>query len=135
MKYFLFVFVLFSCEEKKNDNQTILIGLAIFNSSRNTGVDFNCGTAPSPKNFSEFTETIDRLNTSTTKCSGCHGATTATANFIITSYTSVTERASANNPNGSLLYLKVKSGGTMAQYSNSDVTKSIYCYINNGLSR
>lgn len=137
MKFILFLSLyLLSCEEKKdNSKQNLLIGLAIFNSSRNTGVDFNCASSPSPKNFSEFTENIDRLNTSSTKCSGCHGANTATANFIITNYSSVLERASAGNPNASLLYLKVKSGGSMAQYSNTDVTKAIYCYINNGLAR
>ena len=135
--FFVLIFIFFSCEEK-NDNEKqnqFLVGLAILNSSRNTGTDFNCSTSPSPRSFSEFTENIDRLNTSSTKCAGCHGANTATANFIITNYTSVSERSSAGNPNGSLLYLKVKSGGTMAQYSNNDVTKAIYCYINNGLAR
>ncbi len=127
---------IFFCSEKKdNSRQNFLLALAVFNSTRNSGTDFNCLTSPSPRSFAEFTETIDRLNTSSTKCAGCHGANTATANFIITNYTSVSERASGGNSNRSLLYLKVKTGGSMAQYSNTDVTKAIYCYINNGLAR
>jgi hypothetical protein len=122
-------------EKEKETRNKLILGLFFLNSQRQSGVDFNCNTSPSPKSFAEFQSALDNFNTSSTKCSGCHGNDTATANFIITNYNSVDERADAGNPGNSLLYFKVKPTGTMAPYTNPNINKTIYCYILNGLNR
>jgi len=118
-------------KEDNDDKLALLGGLLYVNSQRQTG-DFNCNTFPSPVSFVEFRNLIDTLNTSVSKCSECHGVNTAQSNFIITNYNSVLERVTPNSPNASILYFKVKPGGAMNVYSNSQVNQAIYCYIANG---
>jgi hypothetical protein len=127
-----FLFLL-SCTNKKKDNKEILIlgGLLYLNSQKKVG-DFNCNTSPSPNTFAEFRSAIDTLNTSAYKCSECHGVNTAQSNFIITNYSSAAERVNAGNPDSSVLYFKVKPGGSMNAYSNANVRQAIYCWIANG---
>jgi hypothetical protein len=139
IRLLLFSFSIFftSCnlvtEDKDLENTRNLSLLYLLNQRLGKrGIDFNCNTSPSPRSFNEFLQQIDTFNTSSSKCSGCHGATTAQANFIITNYTSVLERISGVDPSLSLLYLKVNTGGSMAIYSNSTLNQAIYCYILNG---
>jgi len=129
-----FLFLL-SCTNKKKDNKEILIlgGLLYLNSQKKVG-DFNCNSSPSPNTFAEFRSAIDTLNTSAYKCSECHGVNTAQSNFIITNYSSVLERVNPSNPSTSVLYFKVKPGGAMNGYSNSNLNQAIYCWILNGAS-
>ena len=60
------------------------------------------------------------------------GVNTAQSNFIITNYNSVAERVNAGSPDSSVLYFKVKAGGSMNAYSNENVRQAIYCWIANG---
>ena len=119
-------------KDKSNNKKKILLGGLLLLSSQNRGVDYNCNTSPSPKSFSEFQTAIDTLNTSGYKCSECHGVNTAQSNFIITNYSSVLERVNPSNPSTSVLYFKVKPGGAMNGYSNSNLNQAIYCWIRNG---
>jgi hypothetical protein len=133
---FALFFLLFfhsSCSNKKKDNKEIIIlsGLLLLNSQKKAG-DFNCSISPSPKSFAEFKSALDSLNTSAYKCSECHGTNTAQSNFIITNFSSVAERVNVGNPDSSVLYFKVKPGGSMNSYANENVRQSIYCWIANG---
>lgn len=130
--FFLISFIsYFSCSEnkkKENKNLQLASGLVLLSAQN----DYNCSTSPSPTNFTDFKTAIDSFNTSGYKCSECHGVNTATANFIITNYTSVVERINPGNPKTSVLYFKVKPGGAMSGYSNAKVNQAIYCWILNG---
>ncbi len=135
--FFLFFFLVFnlsSCNnnKKNNNKQLLLLGGLLYLNSQNKVTDFNCNTAPSPKSFAEFKTAIDSYNTSSFKCSECHGVNTAQSNFIITNFSSVSERVNASSPDSSVLYFKVKPGGTMNAYSNANVRQTIYCWIANG---
>lgn len=129
----VFFLSLVGCSQKEDngDKLTLLGGILLLNSPRQTG-DFNCNTFPSPVTFAEFQNLMDTLNTSVSKCSECHGVNTAQSNFIITNYNSVLERVTPNSPNTSTLYFKVRPGGAMNVYSNSQVNQAIYCWISNG---
>ncbi len=119
-------------KEKKDNKKVLLFAGLLYVNSQNKAGDYNCNTSPSPKSFAEFKTAIDFLNTSAYKCSECHGVNTAQSNFIITNYSSVSERVNAGSPNTSTLYFKVKPGGAMNAYSNTQVNQAIYCWIANG---
>jgi len=131
--FFLILLSLITCSRSNDskNNNALIISL-LYNNYKNSQSDYNCKTSPSPLSFADFRTAIDTLNTSGYKCSECHGANTAQANFIITNYSSVGERVLPGNPKGSILYFKVQPGGSMNAYSNANVRQAIYCWIANG---
>jgi hypothetical protein len=64
----------------------------------------------------------------TAKCASCHSASSSTAGVDMTSYTSVSAKVIAKDPEGSALYKTIKNG-TMAKYSDSSINNAVYCWI------
>ncbi|MCB1190503.1 MAG: hypothetical protein H7A23_14135 [Leptospiraceae bacterium] len=67
-----------------------------------------------------------------TSCGSCHGSGIATAGVDISSYSSLSGFLQPNLPDNSTLYLVLIPGGKMNQYTNSNLTNTIYCWIKGG---
>ncbi|AVV49556.1 MULTISPECIES: LIC11213 family lipoprotein [Leptospira] len=67
----------------------------------------------------------------TGSCSTCHNASNSNAGFDVTSYNSVRNRVTVNDPKNSLLFQKINTG-SMRVNNNESINKAVFCWILKG---
>ncbi len=130
----LLIVQLINCESKNSDNeekQRVLAGIVVNNL---TGTSTSSASASSIV-CSNSAPTFSTLATAgvTSNCakSGCHVGASPQNGLDMTSYSSVLTKVTPKNGSGSFLYQKI-NGGTMQQYTTSQITTAVYCWIQGG---
>lgn len=131
----LIVFVI-NCESKNSDDEEkkrAIAGILINNIGGNVAVTNN--SSSTSVGCSNSAPTFSTLATAgvTSNCakSGCHVGSSPQNGLDMTSYNSVLTKVTPKNGSASALYQKV-NGGTMQQYTTSQITTAIYCWIQGG---
>ena len=126
---------LVNCQSKNSDNeekQRVIAGVLINNV---TGGTSSSSSSSSTVVCSNSAPTFSTLATAgvTSNCarSGCHVGSSPQSGLDMTSYNSVISKVTPRNGSGSLLYQKV-NGGSMQQYTTSQITTAIFCWIQGG---
>ena len=126
---------LLNCQSKNSDNeekQRVIAGVLINNV---TGGTSSSSSSSSTVVCSNSAPTFSTLATAgvTSNCarSGCHVGSSPQSGLDMTSYNSVISKVTPRNGSGSLLYQKV-NGGSMQQYTTSQITTAIFCWIQGG---
>lgn len=126
---------LLNCQSKNSDNeekQRVIAGVLINNV---TGGTNSSSSSSSTVVCSNSAPTFSTLATAgvTSNCarSGCHVGSSPQSGLDMTSYNSVISKVTPRNGSGSLLYQKV-NGGSMQQYTTSQITTAIFCWIQGG---
>lgn len=125
---------LVNCESKSSDDEEkkrlftgiLLNGSSATSTSTSTTSSVSCSVATPA-----FSTLASAGTTSNCAKSGCHVGSSPQNGLDMTSYSSVITKVTAKNPSGSLLYQKV-NGGTMQQYTTSQITTAIFCWIQGG---
>lgn len=127
---------LLNCQSKNSDNeekQRVIAGVLINNV---TGGTNSSSSSSSTVVCSNSAPTFSTLATAgvTSNCarSGCHVGSSPQSGLDMTSYNSVISKVTPRNGSGSLLYQKV-NGGSMQQYTTSQITTAIFCWIQGGV--
>ena len=135
LAYILLSIFSFNCESKNSDNeekQRVIAGVLINNV---TGGTSSSSSSSSTVVCSNSAPTFSTLATAgvTSNCarSGCHVGSSPQSGLDMTSYNSVISKVTPRNGSGSLLYQKV-NGGSMQQYTTSQITTVIFCWIQGG---
>ncbi len=126
--------LLINCQSKNSDNEEknrILAGVVLSRITTGTSAT----TTPSSTSCSNATPSFSSLasagvNNSCAR-SGCHAGASPQSGYDATSFNSNISRVTVRNASGSLLYQKV-NGGSMAQYSTSQINQAIFCWIQGG---
>ncbi len=132
---------LFYCQETKDQSSNLaILALASSNNqssnSTTSSISTSCGsvsiTCDSSNTPTSWTQMNTKLSQGTKSCmsSGCHDGSSG-GQFSLNSYTNAIGLIRSGNPECSVLFTKVYSG-SMKQYSNTNVTESIYCWIKSG---
>lgn len=126
---------LLNCQSKNSDNeekQRVIAGVLI---NSITGGTSSSSASSSSIVCSNSAPTFSTLATAgvTSNCakSGCHVGSSPQNGLDMTSYNSVITKVTPRNGSGSFLYQKV-NGGSMQQYTTSQITTAIFCWIQGG---
>ena len=136
---FAFIFLValvLNCESKNSDDEEkkrAIAGLLINSVTGNAtiGSSSNSSSVGCSSTAPTFSTLAAAGVTSNCAKSGCHVGSSPQNGLDMSSYNSVITKVTAKNGSASLLYQKV-NGGTMQQYTTSQITTAIYCWIQGG---
>ncbi len=124
-----------NCESKNSDNeekQRVIAGVLINNITSTSSTSTASSSSIVCSNSAPTFSTLATAGvTSNCAKSGCHVGASPQSGLDMTSYSSVLTKVTAKNGSGSFLYQKI-NGGTMQQYTTSQITTAVYCWIQGG---
>lgn len=130
----LLIVQVMNCESKNSDNeekQRVLAGIVVNNITGGSTSSASASSIVCSNSAPTFSTLATAGVTSNCAKSGCHIGSSPQSGLDMTSYSSVLTKVTAKNGSGSLLYQKI-NGGTMQQYTTSQITTAVYCWIQGG---
>jgi len=123
-------FIGFNCADNKYsdiEKEKILQGLVVQNLTGASGSGaITCGSSAT---FSSLASAG-----MTSRCASCHGSASPKGGVDVTSFSSVSAKVTAGNPEGSIFYTAIKTG-SMASYSDTTLNNAVYCWIKGGATQ
>ncbi|HMV41429.1 MAG TPA: hypothetical protein PK079_02920 [Leptospiraceae bacterium] len=125
---------LFNCENKSSDEEEkkrLITGILINTATGSTSSASSSSSTACSVSTPAFSSLASAGTTTNCARSGCHVGSSPQSGLDMTNYSSVLSRVSSKNPSGSILYQKI-NGGSMQQYTTSQITTAIFCWIQGG---
>lgn len=126
---------LLNCQSKNSDNEEkkrVIAGVLINSVSGGTSSSSSSSSSIVCSNSAPTFSTLATAGvTSNCAKSGCHVGSSPQSGLDMTSYNSVITKVTPRNGSASFLYQKV-NGGSMQQYTTTQITTAIFCWIQGG---